>query len=205
MRRNPMPLAVLAAASMLLNTRQPPRCRSRTTVSLCLPNFTRCRWYPAPIGVGTTRALANPPWSNVHLACSSSINHDSLLMNQFLDLILPPLGASGQDHPAPWITAAAHRGQAPDGRTGAVTHLAKILSIENLGSKDSGRWPRKSRRCAPPSAGLSYLSAALQDRRALLLGYVKNGVVTQDGSRDTSRPAASAFGSRLLTEPPRRF
>jgi hypothetical protein len=29
-------------------------------------------------------------------------------------------------------------------------------------------------------SGLSYLSAALQDRRALLLGYVKNDVVTQD-------------------------
>lgn len=32
----------------------------------------------------------------------------------------------------------------------------------------------------PQFAGLSYLSAALQDRRALLLGYVKNYVVTQD-------------------------
>ena len=29
-------------------------------------------------------------------------------------------------------------------------------------------------------SGLSYLSAALQDRRALLLGYVKNDVVTLD-------------------------
>ena len=31
-----------------------------------------------------------------------------------------------------------------------------------------------------PVSRLSYLSAALQDRRALLLGYVKNDVVTQD-------------------------
>ena len=31
-----------------------------------------------------------------------------------------------------------------------------------------------------PISRLSYLSAALQDRRALLLGYVKNDVVTLD-------------------------
>ena len=53
------------------------------------------------------------------------------------------------------------------GRTGAVTHLAKSISLF--------LFERKGRK-AP--ASLSF--AALQDRLALLLGYVKNDVVTQD-------------------------
>ena len=74
-----------------------------------------------------------------------------------------------------------------------------------------------------PVSRLSYLSAALQDRRALLLGYVKNDVVTQDklallrtietacGSslsrapENTPRPAALCFSPRLLVGLPRRF
>ena len=65
--------------------------------------------------------------------------------------------------------------------------------------------------------------AALQDRRALLLGYVKNDVVTLDklallrtietacGSslsrapENTPRPAALCFSPRLLVGLPRRF
>ncbi len=53
------------------------------------------------------------------------------------------------------------------GRTSAVTHLAKSISLFFLFKKG-----RKTR------ALLSF--AALQDRRALLLGYVKNDVVTLD-------------------------
>ena len=60
MRRKPMPWAVLAAASMEENTRQPPRCRSTTSVP-ALPKRTKCRWNPEPMGVGTIIALENPP------------------------------------------------------------------------------------------------------------------------------------------------
>jgi len=61
--------------------------------------------------------------------------------------------------PAPGITAAAHRGRAPAGRTGAVTPLAKILSIDLKPGKDQGpRAREKGGRNAPRSAGLSYLS-----------------------------------------------
>ena len=59
MRRKPMPWAVLAAASMEENTRQPPRCRSTTSVP-ALPKRTKCRWNPEPMGVGTIIALENP-------------------------------------------------------------------------------------------------------------------------------------------------
>lgn len=55
------------------------------------------------------------------------------------------------------------------GRTGAVTHLAKIISLFFVLKKG-----HKTR------ALLSF--AALQDRLALLLGYVKNDVVTLDSS-----------------------
>ena len=55
------------------------------------------------------------------------------------------------------------------GRTGAVTHLAKIISLF--------LFERKGRKTP---ALLSF--AALQDRLALLLGYVKNDVVTLDSS-----------------------
>ena len=86
---------------------------------------------------------------------------------------------------------------------------------KRTGEKDVGK--------PPQFAGLSYLSAALQDRRALLLGYVKNDVVTQDklallrtietacGSslsrapENTPRPAALCFSPRLLVGLPRRF
>ena len=67
------------------------------------------------------------------------------------------------------------------GRTGAVTHLAKIISLFFVLKKG-----RKTR------ALLSF--AALQDRLALLLGYVKNDVVTLDSSpcSELSRPLAAA-------------
>ena len=95
------------------------------------------------------------------------------------------------------------------GRTGAVTHLAKIIAlffVLRAGLK------------AP--APLSF--AALQDRLALLLGYVKNDVVTLDSSpcsglsrllaaapphallRHTS-PLCTCFSPHLWAELPRRF
>ena len=73
------------------------------------------------------------------------------------------------------------------GRTGAVTHLAKSISLF--------LFERKGRK-AP--ASLSF--AALQDRLALLLGYVKNDVVTLDSSpcSGLSRLLAAAPPHALL-------
>lgn len=51
-----------------------------------------------------------------------------------------------------------------------------------------------------PVSRLSYLSAALQDRRALLLGYVKNDVVTQDRLA-LLRTIETACGSSLSRAP----
>ena len=95
------------------------------------------------------------------------------------------------------------------GRTGAVTHLAKSISLF--------LFERKGRK-AP--ASLSF--AALQDRLALLLGYVKNDVVTLDSSpcsgllrllaaapphallRHTA-PFCTCFSPHLWAGLPRRF
>ena len=63
---------------------------------------------------------------------------------------------------------------------------------KRTGEKDVGK--------PPQFAGLSYLSAALQDRRALLLGYVKNDVVTQDRLA-LLRTIETACGSSLSRAP----
>ena len=49
-----------------------------------------------------------------------------------------------------------------------------------LGLKEGGLWPRKRMSAKPPQSAGSPIFAALEDRRALLLGYVKNDVVTLD-------------------------
>ena len=68
-------------------------------------------------------------------------------------------------------------------------------------SKTTAQRPRKKDVAELPSySGLSYLSAALQDRRALLLGYVKNDVVTQDRLA-LLRTIETACGSSLSRAP----
>ncbi len=70
--------------------------------------------------------------------------------------------------------------------------------------KDNGlKAAQKGCRKAPQAGGLSYLSAALQDRRALLLGYVKNDVVTQDRLA-LLRTIETACGSSLSRAPETR-
>ena len=84
--------------------------------------------------------------------------------------------------PAPGITGPPTARKRSDGRP-SVRQLPpsprSSLSIQN---EDKYRGPRAAKRMSQSSSisRLSYLSAALQDRRALLLGYVKNDVVTQD-------------------------
>ena len=88
MRRKPMPLAVLAAASMLLNTRQPPRCRSSTTVSLCLPNFTRCKCIRPP-----SAWVRSSPWQTRPGRTSTSLavlpHQISIMIIHNSNLMLP--------------------------------------------------------------------------------------------------------------------
>jgi hypothetical protein len=62
--------------------------------------------------------------------------------------------------------------------TGLTTSPRASLDYEELKEQPKDRAKRMSQ--SSPVSRLSYLSAALQDRRALLLGYVKNDVVTQD-------------------------
>ncbi len=66
-----------------------------------------------------------------------------------------------------------------DGRAQLPTSPRSFLDDED--SKNNGlKAAQKKMSQSSPVSRLSYLSAALQDRRALLLGYVKNDVVTQD-------------------------
>lgn len=62
--------------------------------------------------------------------------------------------------------------------TGLTTSPRSSLDYEELKEQPKDRAKRMSQ--SSPVSRLSYLSAALQDRRALLLGYVKNDVVTLD-------------------------
>ena len=84
---------------------------------------------------------------------------------------------------------------------------------------------QKRKSAKPPQATARLSFAALQDRRALPLSYVKNNVVTQDGPpcsglsadmiglrpitshalRDTSRPAALLVWPTPWGKPPRVF
>ena len=68
-----------------------------------------------------------------------------------------------------------------DNPSGAGLTTSPRSSLDDEELKDNGlKAARKRMSQSSPGSGLSYLSAALQDRRALLLGYVKNDVVTQD-------------------------
>ena len=97
---------------------------------------------------------------------------------------------------APWITAAAHTpdGAGGDGRTGAVPHLARSALKGFFKEKEGAK--RKSAK--PPQATARLSFAALQDRRALPLSYVKNNVVTQDGP-PCSGLSADMIGLRPIT------
>ena len=65
-----------------------------------------------------------------------------------------------------------------DGLTQLTTSPRSSLYYEELKEQPKDRAKRMSQ--SSPVSRLSYLSAALQDRSALLLGYVKNDVVTLD-------------------------
>ncbi len=83
--------------------------------------------------------------------------------------------------------------------TGLTTSPRSSLDYEEL--KDNGlKAARKRMSQSSPVSRLSYLSAALQDRRALLLGYVKNDVVTQDRLA-LLRTIETACGSSLSRAP----
>jgi len=87
--------------------------------------------------------------------------------------------------------------------TGLTTSPRSSLDYEELkdhGPKTTAQRPRKKDVAKLPSGRLSYLSAALQDRRALLLGYVKNDVVTQDRLA-LLRTIETACGSSLSRAP----
>jgi hypothetical protein len=68
-----------------------------------------------------------------------------------------------------------------DSPSGAGFTTSQRSSLDDEERKENGpKAAQKRMSQSSPASGLSYLSAALQDRRALLLGYVKNDVVTQD-------------------------
>ena len=97
---------------------------------------------------------------------------------------------------APWITAAAHtpenRGRWTDRRSCPPRQGSALKGFfkEKEGAK------RKSAK--PPQATARLSFAALQDRRALPLSYVKNNVVTQDGP-PCSGLSADMIGLRPIT------
>ena len=66
-----------------------------------------------------------------------------------------------------------------DGQAQLPTSPSLSLWV-NLGLKEGGQRPRKRMSAKPPQSAGSPIFAALEDRRALLLGYVKNDVVTLD-------------------------
>ena len=62
----------------------------------------------------------------------------------------------------------------------AAANTANAIGFRRIEIDLSSRWPRKRMSAKPPRSAGSPIFAALEDRRALLLGYVKNDVVTLD-------------------------
>ena len=106
---------------------------------------------------------------------------------------------------APWITAAAHT---PRKNRGAMDGQAQLSTSPGSALKGFLRKRRSKRRskkegakrksAKPPQATARLSFAALQDRRALPLSYVKNNVVTQDGP-PCSGLSADMIGLRPIT------